>query len=241
MSAATHPEARPALEAFCNEIAQLYPELVSLIAYGSAVTESFHSSHSNVNLLLVLPKVDAAVLARGAAAFRKHRKKGVIPLLISEQELRDSIDVFAVEFSDIQERHAVIRGINPFETLVIPGTWLRRQCEFELRGKHLRLRQGYLECGGEEKPLLALLVAVLGGVLPLGRSLLRLAGEAPPAERTPLIEALARRYGFPPGPLLEVLELKERRRRKPLRKAANLYSDFLGALDTLVNRIDSAT
>jgi hypothetical protein len=191
MSLIAHPAAKAALEQFRDEISTLYPDLVSLIAYGSALGEEFHASHSNVNLLLVLPRVDAAALARGAAVFRRHREKNrILPLVLSEQELRDSVDVFAVEFLDIKERHSVLKGIDVFEQLLIPGTWLRHQCEFELRGKLIRLRQGFLECDGKEKQLVALMVQVMSGLLPLGRSLLRLAGERAPHAAADLLAAL---------------------------------------------------
>ena len=242
MNPAPHAAARTALESFRNEISDIYPELVALIAYGSAVSEHFRENHSDVNLLLVLPKVDAAVLARGAEALRRHRKRHrILPLIISEAELRGSTDVFAVELLDIQEHHVCLKGADPFDSLVITGTWLRHQCEYELRGSLIRLRQGYVECQGRDRDLQVLVTQVLGGVLPLGRALLRMGGERAPRERAGLIEALARRYGFEAGPWLEALELKEGRRKKPLRPAGALYADFLGSLDALVNRVNDAT
>jgi hypothetical protein len=242
MNPTPHAAVRTALESFRNEISDLYPELVALIAYGSAVSEHFRENHSDVNLLLVLPTVDAAVLARGAETLHRHWKRHrILPLIISEAELRASTDVFAVELLDIKEHHVCLKGADPFDSLVIAGTWLRHQCEYELRGKLLRLRQGYLECRGRERDLQTLVTQALGGVLPMGRALLRMAGERAPRERAELIAALARRYAFEPGPWLEVLELREGRRKKPLRPAGALYADFLRSLDALVNRVNDAT
>ncbi len=242
MSATPHHGARKALEEFREDVEKTYPERVALLAYGSAVTEHFHEDHSDVNLLLVLPRVDAEVLERGAAMLRRHWKKHrILPLVLSEAELRASTDVFAVEMLDIRERHVCLAGTDPFPGLDIQGTWLRHQCEFELRGKLLRLRQGYLECDGRDKPLLALVLQVLGGLVPLGRALLRLGGEKPAHDRAAVIEALARRYGFDAASWLEALELKEGRRTRPLRPASALYADFLRALDALVGRINDAT
>jgi hypothetical protein len=242
MNLAPHAGARAALEAFRDEISGIYPELVALIAYGSAVSEHFRENHSDVNLLLVLPRVDAAVLARGTDALHRHWKRHrILPLIISEAELRASTDVFAVEMLDIKEHHVCLKGTDPFDSLVIAGTWLRHQCEYELRGKLIGLRQGYVECQGRDRELQALTTKALGGVLPLGRALLRMAGERAPRERAGLIEALARRYGFEPGPWLEALELKEGRRARPLRPGGALYADFLHSLDALVSRINDAT
>ncbi|MBI5838265.1 MAG: nucleotidyltransferase domain-containing protein [Candidatus Eisenbacteria bacterium] len=237
-----HQGARRALEEFRDDVAAVYPELVSLIAYGSAVTDHFREDHSDVNLLLVLPKVDAETLARGAATLRRHWKKHrILPLVLSESELRASTDVFAVELLDIQERHVCLKGTDPFETMQVTGAWLRHQCEFELRGKLFRLRQGYFECDGKDKPLQILVVHTLGSVLPLGRALLRLAGETPPVQRADLVEALARRHRFDAGPWLEALELKEGRRVRALRPASALYADFLASMDALVRNINDAT
>ncbi|HVP39483.1 MAG TPA: hypothetical protein VMS93_09905 [Candidatus Saccharimonadales bacterium] len=240
MSADLHPGARKALEAFRDDITRVYPDLVALIAYGSAAGEHFREGRSDVNLLLVLPQVDAEALERGSAVLRRHRRRHrILPLILSEAELRASIDVFAVELMDIQERHVCLKGRDPFEGLTIPGTWLRHQCEFELRAKLLRLRQGYLECDGRDRPLRALVLQVLTGVLPLGRALLRLAGERPPHARPQLVEALARRYGLDAAPWQEALELHGGRAR-PARPARALYADFLRSLDGLVARINDA-
>lgn len=241
MNLLPHPGARAALEAFRDEIIQVYPELVSLIAYGSALGEEFRSTHSNVNLLLVLPRVDAESLERGAAAFRRHREKDrILPLVLSEQELRDSVDVFAVEFLDIKERHVVLKGIDLFESLLIPGTWLRHQCEFELRGKLIRLRQGYLEGDGKDRHLVGLMVLVLSGVLPLCRSLLRLAGERAPHSSAELIQGVAKRHGLESRAWLEILGMKESRSTKPPRAANLIYQEFMTSLTALVGRIDAS-
>ena len=241
MSLTPHANARHRLESFRDEISVVYPELVSLIAYGSAVGEHFQDKVSDVNLILVLPKVDAEVLERGAEVLRRHwQKSRILPVLFSEQELRDSLDVFAVEFSDIRERHLVLKGMDIFESVMIPGTWLRHQCEFELRTKMLALRQGFLECHGRDKELGALMVRVYSGVLPLGRSMLRLGGEVPPHSPIDLIEALARRYQFPVQPWLEVLALKQGHRGEAARPAAALYREFLGSLDAVVKRVNDA-
>lgn len=234
-----HAGAKQRLESFKNDISAVYPELLSLIAYGSAVGESFSEKVSDVNLLLVLPRLDAAVLERGADTLRRHWKKSrILPVIFSEQELRDSLDVFAIEFSEIRERHVVLKGADILETLVIPGTWLRHQCEFELRSKVLGLRRGFIEHLSDEKRLKELLTRALSGVLPLGRTMLRLAAEKPPHAPRELIQALARRYEFPEQPWMEVLALREGAGAS--RPARVLFGEFLSSVDGLTRRLNDA-
>jgi len=62
---------------------------------------------------------------------QKHR----VPLLLSADEMRQSADVFSIEFLDMQRHYRLLWGEDILKTLEIPMRWHRAQVEYELREK----------------------------------------------------------------------------------------------------------
>src|SRR5947209_6677028 len=116
--------------------------LVSVILYGSAVSESTRDDYSDYNVLCVLKQVTTTELAYSEPVFRWWREmKNPSPLLLSEAELSHSTDCFSIEFHDIKARHRVLLGPDLIADLPIDYSFYRAQVEHELRAKLLRLRQ----------------------------------------------------------------------------------------------------
>jgi len=80
------------------------------------------------------------------------------PLLLTASEFRRSLDTFPVEYQALLDRHTVIAGEPPFADLTIDRDALRRACEVQARSHLLHLRQGWIECAGNEDRLAALIV-----------------------------------------------------------------------------------
>jgi hypothetical protein len=81
-----------------------------------------------------------------------------VPLLLTPSEFRRSLDTFPVEYQALLDRHAVIAGEPPFANLVIDRDNLRRACEVQARSHLLHLRQGWIECAGNDERLAALII-----------------------------------------------------------------------------------
>lgn len=96
------------------------------------------------------------------------------PLLLTPDELRCSLDAFPVEYRALLDKHEVIAGTPPFDSLAVLPEHLRRACEVQAKSHLIHLRQGWIQCGGDKVALAALLVrsaaplrAVLGYVAEL--------------------------------------------------------------------------
>jgi hypothetical protein len=131
-------------------------ELSAAVLYGRAA-EDVAADGGDVNVLVVMKRVELASLARLDAAVRRARKRNVLPVFWSEEELRGSADVFPVEFLDILKRRKVLYGPDPFEGLSVDTRNLRHQVEFEFRSKLLRLRAEWPEARGSTARLAELL------------------------------------------------------------------------------------
>src|SRR5207248_5982144 len=85
--------------------------LTSVILYGSAAEGEFHPEYSDVNLLCVVRDTSFASLSKIAAAVEWWRKKKHHPpLVLTEKELKDTADVFSIEFIDMKQRHRILYG-----------------------------------------------------------------------------------------------------------------------------------
>lgn len=210
-----------------------------LAAYltGSVLTQAFDTRHSRVNVLVVAraltpEKLDALrrVLPKGGGA--PHYDG----LFLTRRQIEKSLDSFPIEWLELQESHLRLSGEDILNQLDVPRTYLRLQCEHELRGKHIQLRQAYLHADDAE--LARLLRGGASSFATLFRTLLRLRGETPPAESGRVIERVAELFGLEAQGLL-VAHLARYTEAKP--KASEIRpmaQRFLFELDRLVSAID---
>src|SRR4029077_2096426 len=66
------------------------------------------------------------------------------PLFLTHRQIQKSVDVFPIEWTEIQESHLLIEGHDVLGELQVPRTYLRLQCEQELRAKAIQLRKAYV-------------------------------------------------------------------------------------------------
>jgi len=100
------------LQTYVKEVKGVFGEqLEGMLLYGSAVRGEFLPGRSNLNILLLVSSYDSAVLKKYSALHRRWSKEQiVVPLFLTEEELRTSAAVFPLEFLEIQEQHRVLGG-----------------------------------------------------------------------------------------------------------------------------------
>lgn len=211
-----------------------------LAAYltGSVLSAGFDPAHSRVNVLVVARTLPSASLDRLAASIPADKKPPHFePLFLSQAQILPSLDVFPMEWLDLIERHMRIEGEDVFSTLQVPRTWLRHQCEHELRGKHIRLRQEYLASSGRTDRLREVLSRFASGFHTLFRTLLRLRGDEPPASTERVIEAVADAYGLEARALLGAWMVRYSRKADG-DDVKDLYRRFMVEIERLIAAID---
>ena len=104
------------LQTYVKEVKGVFGEqLEGMLLYGSAVRGEFLQGRSNLNILLLVSSYDSAVLKQYSALHRRWSKEQImVPLFLTEEELRMSAAVFPLEFLEIQEQHRVLGGRDPF-------------------------------------------------------------------------------------------------------------------------------
>ena len=135
--------------------------LKSVLLYGSAAVGDYHAKYSDLNVLCVLAEVTPRELEESGPILRWWREKGnPSPLMLSEEEIRNSTDCFPIEFHDIRERHRVLQGEDVVLNLEVDRCFYRAQVEHDLRAKLLRLRQKAAGLLGSDKDQLRELLRI---------------------------------------------------------------------------------
>jgi hypothetical protein len=215
------------------------PDFVAAYLTGSVLTQGFDPKHSHINLLVVVRDLDGARLDAVAKSLPAQRKPPLVePLFLTRRQIEGSLDSFPVEWLEIQERHLRLEGDDVFSGLSVPRTYLRLQCEHELRGKHIQLRQTYLLHRADGAVLARTLRASASGFATLFRTLLRLRDEPLPAEPARVIQRVADLYQLDAQGLLSAHLFRYSTRRYKADEVLALYHRFLVEVERLIGALD---
>jgi len=167
-------------------------ELRAVVLYGSAAAGEHIPNRSDYNVLVIVKRLGAERLRALSATARAWGEAGnPPPLIFTEDEWRESSDVFPMEYADMIDRHRILHGASPFEGIQVSKSDLRLQLEHQARGKLLALRQGVLAAAGDRKAELQLLSSSVSTIMVIFRAVERLRGETPSRDNVELSRAVA--------------------------------------------------
>lgn len=235
------PRTEGLLEDFTREMRDLYGEdLLAVILYGSAVGPEYIPGVSDLNLLVVLKEVGPAELAKAVKSARRWRKGRLSPLFLDPEYIQSSLDSFPIEFLEMKERHRLLWGEeDPLAGLEVSWANLRLQCEQELKGKWLRLRQAYLEAAGDARELRRLLIASLSPFAVVLSTLLRLKGfPIPPREFLEVLAQAEAAFGLELDAFRRVYQLKQGYANPGRRELLDLFGQYLEEVRRLARAAD---
>jgi len=157
------------------------------------------------------------------------------PLLIAAREFERSLDAFPLEFGAILADHAVVSGSNPFASLKVDASDLRRACEVQARSHLLHLREGFLETRGRADALADLIVASAPAFAALITSIARLEGHG--GDDRPAAARHVERIVDLPGAITEVARLVGVQEISSA-EAERLFPPYFTAVERLVSYVD---
>jgi predicted nucleotidyltransferase len=206
VSVTDNPDLKNLMEALTRSVGG---RLRSVVLYGSAARGDYHGPTSDLNLLLVLEHLDPATLEGLTPALGRWRLRGhPFPHLFSPALIRESADVFPIEFLDIQSHRVVLHGEDPFVGIAVGREHLRLQCERELKEKLMRLREAYVEVHAKPRVLRNLLTDSYSTFASLFRGCLHLLGSEVPGRTSAVVAAFCEWAGLERGPFESVHRLK---------------------------------
>ena len=226
---------------FLDMILEHHQDLIhSVHIVGSALTQDFDPRTSDINSVVVLNKMDLKFLEFLAPLGKKYgRKRIAAPLIMTPEYIDKSLDVFPIEFFNIQQLHLTVFGEDIFIDLNINKSDLRRQCEQELKVKLIGLRQGYISAAGDRKILARSFAESFSGYMPLFKAIILLLGKVPPRNNADILSALEEISGVRTEVFKSVLDQKRKKTRPSLEQLNLVFEDYYAAIEKLGDFTDA--
>lgn len=215
-------------------------ELRTVVLYGSAAAGERLPKYSDLNVLVIVDALPAAVLRAAAATVRAWTAAGhPPPLTLTTAEWRASADVFPMEYADILERHQVLHGTPPFDGIAVARADLRLQLEYQTLATLLQLRRGVLAAGGDRRKLAELVAASASTVMVLFRAVVRLHGGVPETDYEALSRDVAAHTGLAALPFERVVRHARGSERLGDDAIEATVAEYLDGLERLVAHVDA--
>ena len=215
------------------------PALRSVVLYGSAAAGEHIPKRSDYNILVLVDELSLDRLSAAASVARAWSEGGnPAPMTLTMSEWRGSADIFAMEYADILERHKILYGESPFDGIRVDPRDLRLQLEHEAMGKLLRLRQGVLASGGDNRLEAELLAASLSTIMVIFRSVVRLEGETAPKDNVALAQTVGRYAGFDAVPFERVVRHVRGEQTIAAGDVRSVVAGYLAGMEKLVAHLD---
>jgi len=169
--------------------------VVSIVLFGSAVTDDYRSGVSDLNFLVVLkPKAMKDMHRVSKHLLRWQRNKISLPLFVTESYIHGSLDSYPVEFLNMKSKYTVIKGKDVLANLKVNKKDIRLQVERELKGKLLQLRQRRILTRGRKRALKMLITHSIVTFTSIFKGLLFLRGKQIPAAKKDVILEACREF-----------------------------------------------
>ncbi|MGB2879835.1 MAG: hypothetical protein WBD24_06615 [Candidatus Omnitrophota bacterium] len=229
------------LKPYLEELIKVYgDDVISLFVYGSVTGPDYNPKTSDINLAVVLKKVSLEKFKPVLKTVRGGAKKKITaPLFLSPSYIKMSLDTFPMEFMNMKDSRVMLYGDDVLADIAADKADLRRECEYQLKGKLLTIRQAYLEEALDRKGLERLLKMSFRALIPVLENVLRLKKEGPvPGEKEKVLRQLEEEFGVDVSSFLEILHDKETDGKISGRHPEEFLSDFLAQLEKITDEVD---
>jgi predicted nucleotidyltransferase len=215
-------------------------DLVSIILYGSATGKDYRPGKSDINFMIVLSEEGIEGLDRAFGIVKKWRKKGVaIPLFLTEVYVETSLDVFPIEYLNFQRDYVLVFGKDILKGLTFNPEFIRLQCEREIKGKLLILREAFLETTGKGRALKEVIGQSLSAFIAIFEALLYLKHKDLPKERREIIKNTCGIFELDAGVFEKLLDIKAEKIKLNDTEIMKTFKDYLKEVRELAKLVDA--
>jgi len=213
-------------------------DLVNIVLY--AAGEDYQPGRSDINFLIVLTEEGIEHLDRAFEIVDKWLKRRVaVPVFVTEAYIRSSIDVFPIEYLDMKRRHMHVYGQDILGAISFESEHVRLQCEREIKGKLLLLREGFLETRGNGRELKALIRESLPAFVAVFEALLFLEGREIPNAKRDVLRVGCEAFNLDVPVFQELLAVREGRSKPGAHELVDLFKSYLKTVRRLALLVDS--
>jgi len=234
------PGVQKTYEPFVKGILELHQDNVrSVFIYGSATGQNYTPKTSDINSAVIFKELSFDTFQKSLDFIQRHRGKRIsAPLFLTYEYILSSLDVFPIEFLDMQENHILVYGEDLLVSLIIHGEHIRLFCEQQIKGKLIRIRQAYLEIGRRPQGIEALLKDSLNSLIPIFRNLLRLMKRAQPVDKEQVLSETCVCFDLDADVFLTIYRDKRNDERIGKQAVGVYFQRYIEQLEHLSIKID---
>ena len=227
-------------ESFVSDYQEAFgSDLLSTILYGSGARGEYIPKKSDLNFMIVLTENGMNRLSKAIPLVSKwHKQRVSTPLFLTPASIASSLDTFPIEFLNIKTAYILVYGDDFLKNLAFDKRYVRLQCEREVRGKLVQLRKHFLETAGNWRKTEALISASLPTFFSLFQAIIFLKDKEPIAERPALVITVAQETGLNQDLFLELLTIREGRKKLASSQVIPLMEKYIGEIQKLSNFLD---
>jgi len=215
-------------------------DLVSILLYGSATGKDYRPGKSDINFMIVISEQGIKQLDRAFPVIKKWRKRNVaIPLFLTETYVATSMDVFPIEYLNFQRDYVPVFGKDILKDLSFDVEFIRLQCEREIKGKLLILREAYLESSGKGRALKDVIRNSIPALMAIFEALLYIKGQDIPKEKRTIVRNTCEAVDIDLGIFEKLLDIKEGKSKPGGSETGEIFKGYLVEMRKLSKRVDA--
>jgi hypothetical protein len=214
-------------------------DLISIILYGSGTGNEFQPGKSDLNFLIILSDETIDHLDRAIETVSRWRKKKVAtPLFMTKSYIESSLDSYPLEFLNIKKNYILVYGEDVLKDISLEAHHLRLQCEREIKGKLLLLREGFLETEGKQKRIKELINASITAFISIFSGLLYLKGIEIPPTRREIIQFVAKEIPINQEIFMRCLDIKQDKKEFSSSEIKDIFKTYVVEIRKLWEVVD---
>ena len=215
-------------------------DLVSIVLYGSATGRDYRPGKSDINFMIVLSEEGIERLDRAFEIVKKWRKRNVaIPLFLTENYVETSTDVFPIEYLNFKSNYVPVYGKDILKDLSFDTEFVRLQCEREIKGKLLLLREAYLETSGKGRALKDVISQSIRAFVAIFEALLHVKGLELPKGKLQIIRATVQAFDIDSSVFEKLLDVKDDKIKPGDDEMRGLFQKYLAEVRKLSKQVDA--
>jgi len=225
---------------FTDDVKSVFgDDLVAILLYGSGAKGEYRYKKSDINFMIVLTEGGIDKLSLGIPLIARWRKRNVsTPLFLTEAYIHSSLDSFPIEFLEMQQNYKLVFGKDVLKDIRIRKEDLRIQCERELKGKLLQLREGFLTTAHHADSMKSLIARSVITFAPIFSGLLELKTDVIPPNRREMFAKMAEIFGLDEELFRELLAIRETNPRYSREHLHSIMERYIREISQLTQTID---
>ena len=149
------------------------------------------------------------------------------------------MDVFPIEYLNFKSNYVPVYGKDILQDFSFKPEFIRLQCEREIKGKLLLLREVYLETSGKGRALKDVISQSIRAFVAIFEALLYVKGLELPTERIKVIHATAQAFDIDSSVFEKLLDVKDDKIKPGDDEMRGLFQKYLAEVRKLSKRVDA--